>query len=194
MTFFTLLVGELAPKRVAMQQAERWALIAARPLAGLATAARPLIWLLSHATDLTVRAMGGDPGKERQEITEEEIRDEYDRDIRAVERREDGSFRVVGRFPLQDLEDLGIDLPDGDYVTVAGWSSPASATCHRVASRSPFVVGRSSWTRSPGERCGGSPCARHATMEGARRLPAASTRSPSHAAELHLEGRSLVRA
>ncbi len=75
LTFFTLVVGELAPKRVAMQRAERWGLIAARPLAGLATATRPLIWLLSHATDLTVRVMGGDPGKERQEVTEEEIRD-----------------------------------------------------------------------------------------------------------------------
>ncbi len=77
--------------------------------------------------------MGGDPGKERQEVTEEEmpvedlveevvgeIHDEYDRDVRAVERQDDGSFRVVGRFPLHDLEDLGIDLPAGDYVTVAG--------------------------------------------------------------------------
>lgn len=36
LTFLTLVIGELAPKRVAMQRAERWALLAARPLSGVA--------------------------------------------------------------------------------------------------------------------------------------------------------------
>ena len=36
LTFVTLVFGELAPKRVAMQRAERWALMAARPLSGIA--------------------------------------------------------------------------------------------------------------------------------------------------------------
>ena len=75
LTFITLVFGELAPKRLAMQRAESWALLAARPLTLLARLTAPAIWLLSHATDLTVRLFGGDPDRDRQEVTEEEIRD-----------------------------------------------------------------------------------------------------------------------
>jgi putative hemolysin len=75
LTFVTLVVGELAPKRIAMQRAEAWGLVAARPLAALATLARPAIWLLSHATDVVVRLFGGDPGRQRADVTEEELRD-----------------------------------------------------------------------------------------------------------------------
>jgi putative hemolysin len=75
LTFITLVFGELAPKRLAMQRAESWALVAARPLTFLARITAPAIWLLSHATDLVVRLFGGDPARDRQEVTEEEIRD-----------------------------------------------------------------------------------------------------------------------
>jgi putative hemolysin len=75
LAFVTLVFGELAPKRLAMQRAESWGLLAARPLAIIAKLAAPAIWLLSHATNLTVRLLGGDPDQDRQEVTEEEIRD-----------------------------------------------------------------------------------------------------------------------
>ncbi|MFP4233486.1 MAG: hemolysin family protein [Nitriliruptoraceae bacterium] len=75
LTFVTLVFGELAPKRLAMQRAEPWALVAARPLTLLARLTAPAIWLLSRATDLTVRLLGGDPDQDRQEVTEDEIRD-----------------------------------------------------------------------------------------------------------------------
>lgn len=75
LTFVTLVFGELAPKRLAMQRAEGWAVVAARPLAVLATLARPLVWVLSRATDLTVGLFGGDPARGREEVTDEEVRD-----------------------------------------------------------------------------------------------------------------------
>lgn len=75
LTFLTLVVGELAPKRVAMQRAERWALLAARPLSGIAAVARPVVWLLGRSTDLAVRLLGADPSLGREAITQEEIRD-----------------------------------------------------------------------------------------------------------------------
>jgi putative hemolysin len=75
LTYFTLVLGELAPKRLALQRAERWGLVAARPLALLSKLSRPAVWLLSHSTDLAVRAIGGDPNAQREEITEEEVRD-----------------------------------------------------------------------------------------------------------------------
>jgi len=75
LTFLTLVFGEVAPKRVAMQHAERWALTAVRPLSMLAAISRPLIWLLGRTTDLAVRISGSDPGRRQEEITPAEIRD-----------------------------------------------------------------------------------------------------------------------
>jgi putative hemolysin len=75
LAYVTLVLGELAPKRVAMQRAERWGLLAARPLNAMATLTRPVVWLLSHSTDIAVRFMGGDPALRREEVTEQELRD-----------------------------------------------------------------------------------------------------------------------
>jgi putative hemolysin len=75
LSYVTLVLGELAPKRVAMQRAERWALLAARPLTLLSTLTRPVVWLLSKSTDIAVRLMGGDPSLQREEVTEAELRE-----------------------------------------------------------------------------------------------------------------------
>ena len=75
LAYVTLVLGELAPKRVAMQRAERWGLLAARPLAFVSTLTRPAVWALSHSTDVAVRLMGGDPHRDREEVSEEEVRD-----------------------------------------------------------------------------------------------------------------------
>jgi putative hemolysin len=74
LAYVTLVVGELAPKRVAMQRSEGWALVAARPLKLVSTLARPIVWLLSVSTNLVVRLTGGDPDVQREEVTEAELR------------------------------------------------------------------------------------------------------------------------
>ncbi len=73
-SFVTLVVGELVPKRLALQRADRTARLVSPTLNRLATAARPVIWLLSRCTDLLVRMLGGDPHTGREAITEEELR------------------------------------------------------------------------------------------------------------------------
>ena len=75
LTFVTLVVGELAPKRIALQRPEPWAKRAARPLAWVTSTTRPAVWLLTRTTDLLVRLAGGDPAVQREAITEEEVRD-----------------------------------------------------------------------------------------------------------------------
>src|SRR6266705_1338643 len=74
-SFVTLVVGELVPKRLALQRADRTARLVSPTLNRLATAARPVIWLLSRCTDLLVRMLGGDPHTGREAITEEELRE-----------------------------------------------------------------------------------------------------------------------
>jgi putative hemolysin len=73
-SFVTLVVGELAPKRLGLQRAEAAATLFAPPLNRLATAFRPVIWLLSHATDVLVRLLGGDPNAAREPISDAELR------------------------------------------------------------------------------------------------------------------------
>lgn len=74
-SYFSLVLGELAPKRVALQRAEGLSLLVAPVLDRLATLSRPIIWLLSASTDVVVRLVGADPKVGREEITEEELRD-----------------------------------------------------------------------------------------------------------------------
>jgi magnesium and cobalt exporter, CNNM family len=74
-SFFTLVLGELAPKRLALQRPERIALLAAPVLDRISVLARPLVWLLSQSTNLVVRLLGGDPAAGRGVMTEEELRD-----------------------------------------------------------------------------------------------------------------------
>jgi putative hemolysin len=73
-SYVSLVLGELAPKRLALQRTEAVALLAAAPLDRIATMARPVIWLLSRTTDGVVRLAGGDPRANREAITEEELR------------------------------------------------------------------------------------------------------------------------
>jgi putative hemolysin len=74
-SFFTLVFGELAPKRIALQRSVRVSVIAAPVVDRLATLARPLVWLLSKCTNLVVSLVGGDPAAARGVMTDEELRD-----------------------------------------------------------------------------------------------------------------------
>jgi putative hemolysin len=74
-SFFTLIFGELAPKRLALQRNERVALAAAPVVDRLAILVAPVVWLLSRTTNLVVRVFGGDPNVSRGVMTDEELRD-----------------------------------------------------------------------------------------------------------------------
>jgi putative hemolysin len=73
-TFVTLVVGELAPKRLGLQRPEATAKLFAPPLNRLASIFRPVIWLLSRSTNGLVRILGGDPNAGRVPISQEELR------------------------------------------------------------------------------------------------------------------------
>jgi putative hemolysin len=73
-SFVTLVLGELVPKRLALQHAEQAAQLAAPTLDRFASLMRPVIWLLSVWTNVFVRLLGGDPNARRESISEEELR------------------------------------------------------------------------------------------------------------------------
>jgi putative hemolysin len=73
--YLSLVLGELAPKRLAIQRNAAFAYAVAPVLNGFAILMRPVIWLLSISTNAVVRLLGGDPNKSGEELTEEELRD-----------------------------------------------------------------------------------------------------------------------
>jgi magnesium and cobalt exporter, CNNM family len=74
-TFVTLVLSELAPKRLALQRALPLALFAAPTLDIIARLARPVVWLLSVSVNVVITLLGGDPRQGRQAMTEQELRD-----------------------------------------------------------------------------------------------------------------------
>ncbi|AVH67905.1 hypothetical protein CDG77_05150 [Nostoc sp. 'Peltigera membranacea cyanobiont' 213] len=72
-TYFSLIVGELVPKRLALNNPERIASIVAIPMQALAAIASPVVFLLSASTDLILRVLGITASTEPQ-VTEEEIK------------------------------------------------------------------------------------------------------------------------
>jgi putative hemolysin len=72
--YLSLVLGELAPKRLALQRADSMALVVAGPVDVMARLFRPFIWLLSVSTNAVVRLLGGDPAVGRDQISGEELR------------------------------------------------------------------------------------------------------------------------
>ncbi len=72
-TYFTLVVGELVPKRIAMANPEGIAMRIARPMQRLATITRPLVAVLSASTNAIARLFGVGSAEE-SEVTEQDIR------------------------------------------------------------------------------------------------------------------------
>jgi putative hemolysin len=73
-TFVTLVIGELAPKRLALQRPEPTARAVAPFLNRMAAVVRPFIFLLSVCTNGVVRLLGGDPNVGREAVSSEELR------------------------------------------------------------------------------------------------------------------------
>ncbi|MFW9260377.1 hemolysin family protein [Nostoc sp. CALU 546] len=72
-TYLSLIVGELVPKRLALNNPERIASIVAIPMRALSAIASPMVYLLSASTDLILRLLGITASTEPQ-VTEEEIK------------------------------------------------------------------------------------------------------------------------
>ena len=73
-SYFSIVLGELTAKRLAMQRAETFALTLGPLVNVIATITRPIIWFLGFSTNVAVRLLGGDPKASREEVTDEELR------------------------------------------------------------------------------------------------------------------------
>ncbi len=73
--YFSLVFGELVPKRLALFRSEEISLASAGMIDVIAKVFRPIIWMLSKSTDFVVRAFGVDPKEQRSAMSEEELLD-----------------------------------------------------------------------------------------------------------------------
>ena len=73
-SYFSIVIGELTAKRLAMQRAESFAMALGPLVKAIATIAKPVIWFLGVSTNGLVRLLGGDPTQGREEVTDEELR------------------------------------------------------------------------------------------------------------------------
>ncbi|MEU4741993.1 hemolysin family protein [Actinosynnema sp. NPDC023658] len=141
LTFFTLVFGELAPKRLAMQYALRWALLVARPLHVLSTASRPAVWALSASTNVVVRLFGGKPEVESEQMSSEELRElvSAQRGLNAEQRK-----IITGALEINERRLREVLVPRRTVMTLDAALDVASARTELAASghsRAPVARG-----------------------------------------------------
>lgn len=74
LSYFTLIFGELVPKRVAMKKAESLALGMSALITSISKLFAPVVWLLTASTNGILKLIGIDPNEEDENVSEEEIR------------------------------------------------------------------------------------------------------------------------
>jgi magnesium and cobalt exporter, CNNM family len=140
-SYLSLVVGELTPKRLALQRAEGFSLLVAAPLNAIATLSRPIIWLLSKSTNVLVRLVGGDPKASGESISQEELRDL----VTAHESLSSDERRLIGEvFRAGDREVREVMTPrtEVDFLEVSMTASRAAKQVHDSSHSRYPVVGR----------------------------------------------------
>jgi putative hemolysin len=136
-SYLSLVVGELTPKRLALQRAEGFSLVVAAPLNAIAKLFRPIIWFLSASTNVLVRLLGGDPKASGESISQEELRDL----VAAHESLSSDERRLIDEvFRAGDREVREVMTPRTEVHFL-----DASMTASRAAKQ----VAESSWSRYP---------------------------------------------
>lgn len=104
-SYASLVLGELVPKRIARQRAEGISLLVAPFLDRMALLSRPVIWALSKSTDGVVKLLGGDPRADREKISTEELRDMVvgHHELTADERHLIGEVFAAGKRQLREV-------------------------------------------------------------------------------------------
>ena len=74
LSYFTLVFGELVPKRVAMQKTDAVAKVVSGVILGFSTVMKPLVWLLTVSTNGVLRLCRIDPNAQEDSVTEQDIR------------------------------------------------------------------------------------------------------------------------
>ena len=114
LSYFTLVFGELVPKRLALKKTEGVARATCGVVSALSSLFRPLIWLLSKSTNAALRLLGIDPKEEEEEVSEDEIRMMVDigEETGAIETNEREMIENIFEFNNNTAEDVMVHRTD----------------------------------------------------------------------------------
>ncbi len=142
-SYVSIVLGELVAKRLALQRAEGAALLLAPVVDKIATALRPVIWLLGWSTDVVLRLLGGDPAAQRERMSDEELREL----VSSHETLTDEERRIVEEvFEAGDRQIREVMIPrtEVDFVDASMPAFKAAAfAAERPHSRYPVIRGSS---------------------------------------------------
>ena len=97
LSYFTLILGELVPKRIAMKNPEKAAMRLCSVVRFFAVIFRPVVWFLSVSTNLVLKMLRIDPKHEDEEVTEEEIR------MMVESSEEDGNIQADEKEMIENI-------------------------------------------------------------------------------------------
>lgn len=103
LSFFTLVLGELVPKRIAMRHKEKLAEIVCGTISMLAIILKPIIWLLTVSTNGVLRLFGIDPSEKDEPVSEEDIVIMLDAGVDEGTLNEDNIEYIKNVFKLDNL-------------------------------------------------------------------------------------------
>ena len=116
-TYLSIVIGELVPKRLGQLAPEKMACLVARPMTALATISAPFVALLSSSTGLLLRLLGAKPD-ETQTVTEEEIQAMIDEgsEAGAIEARQRDMLRNIFRLDDRPVSSIMVPRADISYL------------------------------------------------------------------------------
>ena len=114
LSYFSLVLGELVPKRIAMKKTEAVARFTVGAVTSVATVFRPVIWLLSKSTNGVLRLLHIDPKADEEDVSEDEIRMMVDlgEERGAIESNEKELIDNIFEFNNTTAEDVMIHRTD----------------------------------------------------------------------------------
>ena len=114
LSYFSLVLGELVPKRIAMKKTEAVARFTVGAVTSVAAVFRPVIWLLSKSTNGVLRLLHIDPKADEEDVSEDEIRMMVDlgEERGAIESNEKELIDNIFEFNNTTAEDVMIHRTD----------------------------------------------------------------------------------
>ena len=118
LSYFTLVLGELVPKRVAMKNKEKLARGVCGFISFLAGVLKPIIWFLTVSTNAVLRIMGINPHEKEETVSEEDIVIMLDAGADEGTLKEDDIEYIKNVFKLERLNAADIMTPRSAVVAV----------------------------------------------------------------------------
>ncbi len=119
LAYFTLVFGELVPKRIAMQKSYEMAKFSYKVISGISFVMKPVIWFLSFSTNLVLKVLRLKTEAEEENVTEEEIRMLVDIGEETGNIDENEKEWIQNIFDFDDLNVRRVMTPRADVIAIS---------------------------------------------------------------------------